>query len=282
MRLWLSFLCLCVSMLGYAMKMSSYPPALLYQGQPMDPLCLFEFNTKNATVSLATCGIHSSMERSIVDSKRSLLVSKGYVGYEYQVKVNDAVSLHGYSYYKVVSAHGNRAIVQTINHTGGTGEVTSLSLIERNGASLNIRILSTGDRCNHGILEASSNNNQQITYRVKWTAYDFLEAAHDNPHHLKAYDDLDDCAICCKATAVYQHTEGDHRLRDKLLYVDLATFSQEPINSKTPQTVQKCFDQLFQQSLAKGKTVLNEQQLTQFTHRFNQVCVKKTQHVCAR
>ena len=266
---------------GAATDTNKLPAALLYKEKPIDPLCLVEFNTSIGQMDLDKCGIHAIAGRDIAGENQSL-ISKGYIGYDYTIKINDTVSLHGYSYYKIVGENGSAVIVQTINHGGGTGEVSSLSLVAREGHGIKVAVLNTGDRCNHGLVHVAREQGtlgEHLIYSSKLTAYDFLKMAHNNPHHLKAYDDLDDCAICCKATAVFHRDMGTNFTHEKLLHIDLAAFPQDTTNTPAPQKYQACFDKLFKQYIKRGKTKLDKKQLASFMREFNQKCTK---HVCAR
>ncbi len=278
MLIQLFFLC---PALGETMSPNTIPAALLYKGKSIDPLCLVEFNTTIGIIDLDKCGINAVSGRGIADQNKQLM-SQGYIGYNYTIKINESVNLHGYSYYKVFGENGTAAIVQTINHGGGTGDVSSLSLVERAGHTIKVTVLNTGDRCNHGLVHVARErgaDGNHLVYSSKLTAYDFLKMTHNNPHHLKAYDDLDDCAICCKATAVFQRDIGANFSHEKLLYVDLAAFPQDAAQTPAPQKYQACFDKLFNQYIKQGKTKLDRKQLDHFIRQFNQQCIK---HVCAR
>lgn len=266
---------------GAVTNTNKLPAALLYKEKPIDPLCLVEFNTSIGQMDLDKCGIHAIRGREIAGENQSL-ISKGYIGYDYTIKINDTVRLHGYSYYKTFGENGSAVIVQTINHGGGTGEVSSLSLVAREGHDIKVTVLNTGDRCNHGLVHVAREQGalgEHLIYTSKLTAYDFLKMADNNPYHLKAFDDLDDCAICCKATAVFERAMGANFTHETLLYINLSAFPQDTINPPAPQKYQACFDTLVRQYIKQGKTKLNRKQFIQFTHEFNQRCIKR---VCAR
>ena len=116
-------------------------------------------------------------------------------------------------------------------------------------------------------------HDERLVYGVQLTAYDFLTLANDNPHHLKAYDDLSSCAVCCAATAVYQRIIGADFAHEKLLYVDASLYLQNIGHSSSTQLFQPCFDKLLQKFGKINHGKLNAKQLAQFTHQFNTQCV---------
>jgi hypothetical protein len=259
--------------MGFAMQV---PHALIYKGKPVDPLCLTDINQTTARVDLSRCGISTDATRSIAQ-KNQQLIEQGYIGYDFHIKINPSVRLQGYSYYKIWGMNGKAVIVETIYHGGGTGELFTLSLVQRDGDSLNIRVLNAGDRCNHGIanvVRKRDNKGDYLLYNVKLTSYELVALAHDNMQHVKAYDDLEDCAICCKATATFRRDVGANFAHEQLRYVDLAAFPQDKVESSSPQKYQVCFDKLFRTYLQEGRTKLNQQQLIQFAKRFNGTCIR--------
>ncbi|MCP0914216.1 MULTISPECIES: PI-PLC domain-containing protein [Legionella] len=271
---------ICLS-LSYACNLyaaEKWPEILLYKDKPVDSLCLFEGNEEaEGEVSLAKCGLHAEAARKKTGENPDL-IQQGYAGYDYTWEVEDA-DTQGYSYYKPFAMTGNAAVVLTRNNSGGTGQFSSLILVARNADRLKITAFAGGDRCNNGItdmkLEQDAQGNSYLVYGVNLTAFDFLDLANDNPHHLEAYADLDACAACCKASAIMQRSLDENFAKEKLLYVDLSSYAANAEEASSDIKYQACFDSLFNEYVKKNNSRLNPQALAQFTQRFNTQCVSK-------
>ena len=87
-------------------------------------------------------------------------------------------------------------------------------------------------------------------------------------------NDLADCAICCKATAVFERSMGPDFHQETLRTVNLAAFPHEETVDSSHQSYQGCFDTLINQYIKTGQTTLNAKQLTRFMQRFNARCVE--------
>ena len=238
--------CLLLPMLAYSAPQHNLPAQLMYQGKPIDPLCLFNLESTKAVVDLRRCGLDSKAGY-VISGKNKQLISQGFMGYDYGGKINDSANLSGYSYYKSLGTVGHSVIVQTINNSGGTGSFSFLNLIKRDGNTLKLSVINGGDRCNGGLVDVKrvgTGTSDRIIYKIHLTPYDFFTRTHDNPHHLKAYEDLSACAVCCAATAVYQRHIGADFADEKLLYVDVSDYLKNIIHSQLPQTDQGCFDTL--------------------------------------
>ncbi len=266
----ISFLCLFSSFL-YA---SSLPGELTYQGKTVDPLCLAQIK-QDETLNLSQCASKVNSKYKM-NEKNTWLSNQGYQGYRYRVDVNDPTAhMEGYSYYKIIGKQNQSTIVQTLNNMGGTGELSQLLLLSPTPQGLRITVLDDGgDRCNHGLLNVKTKTQfkqDSILYGKKITTMDFLTLANDNPKQLKPYDDLDDCAICCKAVAVYQQTFHNQTYTKRLTYIDLSAFPQES-TSPSSKPYQACFDKLMLEYLQKGQTQLSGSQLSKFMGQFNARC----------
>lgn len=270
-------LLMAISMLTHAVvDVKTAPDNLIYKGNLIDPLCFIETSHVSDVINLDQCGLQAEPRRTNVGKNRQL-INQGYLGYDYDITVDHAVRLRGYSYYKKVGTIGRATLVQTLYHAGGTGEVSSLRLIKRDGAHLTVTVLHVGDRCNHGLVEVTREQHapqDRLVYSMKLTSHDFLMLADVNPHHLKAFDDLADCAICCKATAVFERSMGPDFHQETLRTVNLAAFPHEETVDSSPQSYQGCFDTLINQYIKTGQTTLNAKQLTRFMQRFNARCVE--------
>ena len=258
------------------MPLGKFSDELMYQGKPIDSLCLFETEDTNGRADLRKCGLDSKKGRRISGHNQQLM-SKGFVGYNYGWKINGSENTRGNSYYKEFGTVGRYVIVQMLNNSGGSGVFSSLSLVKRDGDVIKISNLEGGDRCNGGLANVQrvgDGANQRLVYSVNLTAYDFLTLSNDNPHHLKAYDDLAACAVCCAATAGYQRDIGPTELaHETLLYVDSGVYSKGAGHSASEPKYQACFDKLLTTYGQKNHGKIDSKQLALFVHQFNQQCV---------
>lgn len=247
---------------------ANFPEALLYKDKPIDPLCIYAAQSSVDTVALASCGIATEKGRKIIGQNDNL-IKKGYVGFNYKW---DDSPLQGYSYYKAVGESDKSPIVYAINNTGGSGQFSYILLLTRIKDDIKVKSIIGGDRCNGGIYGVKHQNNK-LTYSVNLTAYDFLELANDNPYHLNAYNDLNACAACCAAGAVFERDLNQHFNQEKLVYVDLNAYpTDNEVVSNQPY--QLCFNQLIKAYKSKNKQHLDPAGLAKFTTEFNQTCVK--------
>lgn len=238
----------------------------------IDPLCVTSLMHATEQVDLRHCGIKSNpnQEKSGVNAK---LVKLGFVGYDFKQKLANNEQLQGYAYYKSLGKVLNSELIETIYHGGGTGEVTALSLLKKAGNKLTVTTLNTGDRCNHGLLDVKRVRNLQgdeLYFSVKLTSYDILTLSGQNIHNLKPFKDLGDCAVCCKATALYKRDLIQKVGKEQLVEINLAAFQEAPIDNSS-QTYQTCFDKLLASEL-KIRQKLSYTQLVHFMEKFNRTC----------
>lgn len=250
---------------------ADFPQELMYQQKPIDPMCFEEVEGATHTALLEECGVSAEKGRHMSGYTDNLL-RQGYTGYDYKEK--DTGPVAGYSYYKVIGKLNGGELIYTINSGGGSGEFTALRWVTRKGDTLTVETLNQGDRCNNGIENAVAGKGE-VTYQVNMTPYDFFVLTNDNPHHLRAYDDLPACAACCAAKAIFSRPLDKNYQKEKLVAVDFSHYSLNPTDDPNATRYQLCFNKLISESKAKGQTAFNSQELHAFTKNFNQVCFKK-------
>lgn len=266
------FISLLISSLSHAEAIpANFPKDLLYKGQPINPFCFADFfytNNKKDTMDLKKCEKKLKKSNLVVTTRDEERIKQGYVGYDYDQKPN-----HGYSYYKPYGSVNGGQIIYLIHSGGGSGQFSSLYLVTRTKNKIQLETLASGDRCNGGVLDVKQ-DGQKLTYTVNLTAYDFLDLAQNNPHNLNAYADLEACAACCKATAIFER-ELDHLNDAKLFYIDLTAYPIEAKNIAQQGTYQVCFDKLLLDAESSGKKYYDTDELKKFTQMFNDQCVKE-------
>lgn len=257
----------------FSFASATLPTDLMYEGKPIDPLCIYEANANNGIASLNECGISAEKQRRIT-GQNSELINSGYVGFDYDWSVSQfSEPSHGTSYYKSFGKANGAHIIYALNNSGGSGQFSGVYLVKRKGDTLEVQNFMGGDRCNGGIYNVKK-QNERLTYNVNLTAYDFLTLANDNPHNIGAYDDLYSCATCCQAAGVYERQIGNNFQKEKLLYVDLNAYETAIENNASDQGYQMCFDNLIDEYKKKGKSHLSGNDLKTFTHEFNSKCIK--------
>lgn len=271
------------SVFAFAQSTTTIPDALMYQGKPIDPLCLFNLEGIKTKVPLSRCGLKSMRQYQAVKTT-STFGAQGFYGYDYSLKADTPPNSAGYSYYKPLGTIGHSVMVLTVNNGGGSGSFSSLNLAQRVGNDLIITTLKGGDRCNGAIINArrvTKGSQEYLVYSAHITAYDFLTLTNDNPHRLKPYSDLSACAACCAATALFQRPINNQFMHESLLQVDLNTKLNKATNSSPSARYQACFNKLLQQHAKKNHGKLNKEQLSRFMLRFNAKCAHGESHTFA-
>jgi hypothetical protein len=248
----------------------NWPKEFLYQNQPIDPLCIYEAKDAETLVDLKKCGLEA--ERGLkITGHSTTLEKQGFFGYEYRWPGNTPIG--GYSYYRVLGKMGDRSLILSFNNTGGSGDFSGLSAVERVGHSIKVESLINGDRCNNGITTASITNNE-LSYSLNITPADYLSLTQLNPNHLKAYDDLAACAACCQGVANFKVSNLDQLDNPTLMSVDLGDSRIVP--DKNSQGIyQYCFDQLLATYQTKNQ-ILSPDLLKEFVQKFNDEFVKNS------
>lgn len=264
----LKILCnIMLSSLFVSMACASVPEDLMMHNQPIDALCFFNMEGNPTTIDLNTCGY--SKYKYAIKGHNAMLIKKGFIGYDWRDPTLNSAT-QGHSYYKIFNAGNHRYWIYTVNSGGGSGDFTAIQLIKkRNANTLETKAITGGDRCNGGLQNVSEKNNQ-LTFSVNLTAYDFIGLAKNHNPSVQAYDDLAACAVCCVAKAFYSVSANT---KPQLQYVVLNNIknAQEMPNQGKQQA---CFNKLFAAYVTSGKTQFKQNKLNEFVNKFNQTCLK--------
>ncbi|ABS77384.2 hypothetical protein CbuD7D7780_04150 [Coxiella burnetii] len=251
--------------LSVSIYASELPESFLYQEKSIDPLCFYQIQNTQDTLSLEKCGIKS--EPSIKKAgENKQLIKAGFVGFDYTQN-----GARGMSYYKVFKSGHDYFLVYSINNGGGSGIFSSLSKVRRKGNDLLIHAISGGDRCNGGINNVAV-KGKTLIYSVNITPYDFLELGKQNPHHLRAYDDLADCAACCQGVATFARRLDKVIGEERLISVNLLDVNEASKSSISEKPYQACFDKLIMNYQKRGQQHLTPSEFNQFLKTFNSQC----------
>jgi len=267
------FLILAAPVIGMANPLGSqFPSALLYQGKPIDPLCLSDASDLSKPINLAKCGLATEKGYKFTNYNQDL-IKQGFFGFDYEYRLDNATgTYHGYSYYKSYGMANGADIIYLINNSGGSGQFSALYSVKRNGNLLQVKSYDGGDRCNGGITDVKRDNNQ-LTYHQNLTSYDLFALANDNPHKLSAYSDLEACAACCVATVVLKHDLKNDTSEQQFVSVDLTSYPIDPKNPPQQGKYQACFNNFLLQAEANKKS-LSPNDLAQLVKKFNLECLK--------
>lgn len=246
-----------------------FPKDLLYLKKPIDSLCFFSLENNPSRVNLKNCGLAS--KKWVIKSQNSWLIANGFRGFDWQ-DPSATYPAQGFSYYKYFDAGNHQFWIYTINNSGGNGEFTAVSLVKRLPTdTLEIKPIMGGDRCNHGIQEVKEKNHI-LSLSVNITANDLVSLAHDNPHPIKAYDDLAACAVCCMAKAIYDIGPD---LIPKLNYVILDRKQSKLSTLPKQGRFQTCLNKILAGYVSTGETKLDPSKLEAIVKQFNEACVLK-------
>jgi hypothetical protein len=251
---------------------TSFPKDLTYKGQPIDPLCLFQPNKKNAVVSLKKCGVSAQKDRHRSGASAELLANN-YVGYDYNLTNSpDTEATHGYSYYKIIGKVADSYITYSLNSDNGNGEFSSLNLVNANKNSLKFSMIAGGDQCNNGIYDVKKENNKLI-YSVNLTTVDFLKLANNSSLNTNTYKELESCPTCCAASAIFERDLKNTLGKEKLVSINLNGYQQE-MALDSQKKYQACFDKIASSYIKNGKHTLTASDLQSFSQDFSSECTK--------
>lgn len=240
------------------------PTDLTYLGKPIDALCFFV--SESPIINLQKCGIIN--QRYKIKRINNHLQKKGFIGFDWE---NPDTNFHaeGYSYYQYFPAKDHSYWIYSINNGGGSGEFTTIYQVKRRDATtLSIKSLIGGDRCNGGLSNVKDINHHLIM-DINLTPHDLIAIDPGSTKHIKAYEDLAACAICCVAKARLELNNDDQLIMKYVVFNEIANVNELPKQG----TYQACFNQLFIASLKNHKDHFTQAEVKHFAEKFVKVCV---------
>lgn len=261
-----SLLCAFILVFTNIQARTPLPKSLLYHGKPIDALC---FAQNDGTISLPSCGIPLD-PHLIKINEIKIKPEKEWFGYSFKVK--NAGPTQGYSYYRAIAHVNDKDILFTINNGGGSGEFTALKTVVRKGNQLILHTLKAGDRCNGGLSHVKKNAHE-ISYDINITPFDLFTISHDNLHHIKAYDDLVACAVCCAGKMHVSRSLRSHFEKEQIKFIDLSSYSLDAGGYGDDKPYQLCFNSLINRYKSINKLIFTPQELSRFISEFNNKCV---------
>lgn len=169
-----------------------------------DPVCFLAASNKTVfAVEEGRCAAQMAVKKI---SRNRALTAAGYAGYDFEKTLSAGVSFHGYVYYRILADTGRGILLYLIANAGGSGERTSLLLVNRRGNGLTVRVIQTGDRCDGGIFDPVLRRRNQgkafLEYHVRMTSAQAARLAGVKNAVLP--DGREDCMTCCRAEAVFR------------------------------------------------------------------------------
>jgi hypothetical protein len=147
-------------------------------------------------------------------------------------------------------------------NTGGSGRFSGIYFMRRDGDNLQLlEEMGGGDRCNNGIEGNVRYVDGKLLYTQALTAADFYDA--ENITNDKKLNDLEYCAICCKASANLE----DRKITSYTLRADLLDDKQEGLSKE-----QACFEKQLSTLVKGDQTIVPQQEMHQFLLKTAQKC----------
>ncbi len=267
-----------------------FPPALLYNGEPIDPLCFAVQMSGEDSPQRINLTPDSCRSDDLTDLE---YFSKGpydrAVHYQY-ADIEDSMgrpymmiqyagpALEGVSGEITHPAIDEAVPVIIRTSGGGTGQFSTLYKMQRvDEQTLAVtETIAAGDRCNSGITEAFLDADGDLNYALNLTPYTMVVLGGDEDRafmdSVEPYDDLDDCAACCYGEAHYNE--------DQLGYITLNENAREMITGKeyreaslVEQTKQMCFDELIALQFQAGQTSFTPTEWETFITEVEHTCL---------
>lgn len=155
---------------------------------------------------------------------------------------------------------------------GEPADIDNLILIQKNGSWLGLLGTWTeGSACNGGI-ESERMDGDNFMYSRELTPPDLLALSIDPRLEISPNEDLEAMSDSCYAAAnyVYNLTQNREDLVSVRLY-------DEPVKDEKGRTeryrYQSCFNKVFNEYLAQGKTALTPKEVDEFAGRFRDACL---------
>jgi hypothetical protein len=164
-------------------------------------------------------------------------------------------------------------VLSIIFNQGETADVDNIVLLQKNGNWLSlIRAWNEGSACNGGISNQRMDNDNFL-YSRELTPPDLLGLSAGAALTLAPNEDLEATNESCFASAnyVYNLTQDSEDLVSVRLY-------DEPVQDEKGRTeryrYQSCFNRVFNDYVARGKTALTPKEVDELALRFKNECVK--------
>jgi hypothetical protein len=200
--------------------------------------------------------------------------AQAYIENEYIDTDSDA-RFSGYIQYKVVGQAESEVYILVYENTGGSGQFSTLMVMERTGNTLTIiDRVAAGDRCNGGVV-GSSYNRDGLTYAINMTPYDLLVLTASTT--LQPYDDLESSAASCFGHAHYRYDPTrDTSTLESVSFIGEEVLDRFAPDWETRYPYQVCYNDHYQEHINKKSPAdmfLTLDQLRSFNDTFLRKCV---------
>jgi|GEM_PF-1374703 len=249
----------------------AFPPALLVEGKPVDPMCLSILGEDRAKLPLTGCRenfVVTEEKISPVDNPASV-----YARYRGKDEAVDAQA--GFVQYRYIGpAQGGEAVLIHENG-GGSGTFSVLLILERADDHFIVKqAVAAGDRCNGGVGDVSlSEGDGALGYAINMTPYDFLELAGKGSL-IEPYKGLDNSAASCYAQAFYRDGLLVNITINETVLTDLRRQGKSDVVKGAAGNYQPCFDRMLSAWVSKNNKILTPAQLNDFVGTFEAACLR--------
>ncbi|MFN7038601.1 MAG: hypothetical protein ACK4OM_03420 [Alphaproteobacteria bacterium] len=236
------------------------PGELYYQDAPIEPYCFYSIYTSSMgeesstpkEIDIASC-TESIRKLEITDDERGGN-ERGFRGMTF----NDEYDKGAFVLYKYIGKIKDNMVVELMVNGGGSGIFSMIIYLKREGDFLKIiDVENYGDRCLGGIKNSKIEDDQLVT-ALYISPIDFFGIVSPNSNFDVAY-----CMGCCIGIAEYK----SHILQS-------IEFNNKNIDEMQQGKYQQCFNQLYKDYLAKGKTKITPDEAKEFVNIFTKQCVK--------
>ena len=219
---------------------------MLYEGELIDPKCIFALGKKSPSVDLTQKCPEFSGDGFSPISKKLVHEPNGAYGYDFAYK--DGIT--GGYYYKVIGKIDEGIVLKIYYSLGGSGHWSYLAIYKRNNSTLHlVRPLGGGDRCWGGINKAKIENGHVLYSYYTTPAFLYQRYIPDAPFNTA----LGSGFISCGAI---MHMRDD--TLEKVELLERANFS-------------KCFEEEYKKQVALKK-ILSDEEARALMQRLSKEC----------
>jgi len=163
-------------------------------------------------------------------------------------------------------------ILSIIFNQGETADIDNILLLQKSGSWLGVvRAWTEGSACNGGISNQRMEDDN-FFYTRELTPVDLLGLSLEVPLDLTANQDLEATGESCFATANFSYSLSQDV--ETLLSVRLYDEQVQDEKGKTERyRYQSCFNRIYNDYVARGKTALLPKEVEEFAARFKAECI---------
>lgn len=254
MNLLITFILLILSNVSYAFAL---PAELMYNGKPIEAICIQEIIYNEGSIDLAKCKFsHPYMHKSNIKYDSDL------IGYQY-IEQGYTMQHDCYSYYSYLGNIDGKIVVYLEENSGGISHFTYILLLDRQRNNLikSKVFYGPGDRCNGGLKSAYVKDGK-INYITNTTPLDFLRIYQDNIKATSRDADESLSRLVDRSLSCYGSTKFED---DDFKYIKLNSRAEyDSYEDYDRFNAQECFDIIHKQYIDRRHITLTVTDLEKF------------------